>query len=847
VAILLLNNVLKKKITLHWFTSTTMKNTFPFCFLLAILSICLSFNTLYAQGGSKREIPTGDRPAIGILKGKLIDEVTGFPIEYGSIAVLSKKDSSLAGGTISDPKGNFRIEQVKAGRYFIRIQFMGYETRVINDIVIRPDSPEISLGNVKLLNHATSLGGVEITAEKEMLVNNLDKKIINVDKSIAAVGGNAVDVMQSIPSVTVDVDGNVSLRGSSNITILIDGKPSGLSDISSGDLLQQIPASSIESVEVITNPSVRYDPEGTSGIINIVLKKKSLQGFNGMVSATAGTGDRYNGSVNLNVRRNRINLFAGFDSRIGRFNSTGETTRLTTYDSIETRLLQTQTMINERNSYNLNTGLDFLIDNLNTLTLSFQYRKMDFGNEGDILSRTFDSNDSLIRSFNRFNHSERDIESFTYNAAYKRTFVVKGRELTIDLMLNDNNMGGMQEIRQTEEPYLPEQPLTLQNAVSGNKNMMYMIQTNFITPIGKSGRIETGFKSTIRDQNMKNSLLEYYNNEWIEDSVSRNNFDYFEQIHAVYGIYSSSFKKLKYQVGLRFEQLISNSELKLNEEKFDRSYPDLYPSVHLVYEQSAKNQFILSYSRRVSRPNPRQLNPFVDYSDSLNIRFGNPRLDPEFIDSYELGWSGFWGKNSLNATTFYRYTSGIIENIVTLQENGVTSTTFENLTSGTNYGIELIANREFSSWLKANANFSFFKQLINGSEITGLEKVEGNMWTTKVNLTFNILKGATLLIAGNYESPEIEAQDREEEVYFADVALKYDFLKSKATVSLRVSDLFDTRRHNSETRGESFYITSKRRIDSRVGYIGFSYRINNYNRQRERDRNGQGEMEMEEF
>jgi len=241
------------------------------------------------------------------------------------------------------------------------------------------------------------------------------------------------------------------------------------------------------------------------------------------------------------------------------------------------------------------------------------------------------------------------------------------------------------------------------------------------------------------------------------------------------------------------------------------------------------------------------LNPFVDYSDSLNIRYGNPKLDAEFINSYELGWSNFWGKNSINATVFYRYTTGIVDHIVTLQENGVTSTTYENLTSGTAYGLELIANREFFTWFKANANTSFFKNIINGSEIAGLERVEGNMWTAKVNLTFNLSKNASLMIAGNYESPEIEAQQREEEVYFADAAFRYDFLKGKASLSVRVSDVFDSRRFNSETTGEGFIIRSNRRMESRVGYLGFSYRINNYNRQKEKSRNGQNESEMEEF
>jgi len=822
----------------------TMKYSKASLFLIVLFFtqfICLE---LLAQGGQGRGGSMADRPAIGILKGKVVDDLNGAAIEYSSIAVISMRDSTLAGGTISDPRGNFRIDKIKTGRYSIRIQFIGYETRLINDVFIKPDSPEVNLGTIKLHNKATNISGVEITAEKEMMVSNLDKRIINVDKSIAAIGGSAVEVMQNIPSVTVDAEGNVSLRGSNKVTILVDGKPSGLAEISSSDLLQQIPASSIESIEVITNPSVRYDPDGASGIINIVLKKKSLQGLNGQISATAGTGDRYNGSLNLNLRQNRFNAFAGYDVRRGQFGSTGETARFTTYDNVTSKLIQYQKMDNQRSSNNLNTGFDFLIDNNNSLTLSFQYRNMDFDNEGNVLSEKYNSRDILDSIFNRYSKSTRGIESFNYNVSYKKTFAAKGKELTADFMVTDNSMIGAQDIIETESL-----DTILQYAGSANTNLMYMLQSNYVTSFGENGRIETGFKSTIKDMEMKNYLKEfdYDLNEWVLDPLANNYFDYFEQIHAIYGVYSSFYEKLKYQVGLRAEHVISNSSLTLTNEKFDRAKTSLYPSVHISYENSPARQFQLSYSRRVSRPSNRQLNPFVDYSNSSSISYGNPKLDPEFINSYELGMINSWGKNSLNSSIFYRYTTGIIDRIVVLLEDGVTATTYENLTRGTSYGLEVIGNREFASWFKANANISLFKNIINASEAAGLERIEGNMWTAKINLTFNFLKNATFMLAGNYKSPEIEAQEREEEVYFADAALRYDFLKGKASLSMRVSDIFNSRRFSSQTTGDGFFITNDRQMETRIGYLGFTYRINNYNRQKEKERNGQGESEMEEF
>lgn len=820
-------------------------------FTLTLLVFAFSTIDIYAQGRPQGQGPGMSGPAIGTVKGRLLDEITNQPVEYGTIALIRVRDSVVAGGTISDPKGNFRVEQIQPGRYIARIQFMGYETKIVKDVTIKPSDPDINLGVVKIKPTSANLAAVEITAEKEMMVNNLDKKIINVDKSVAAIGGSAVDVMQNVPSVTVDADGNVSLRGNSNITILVDGKPTGLAEISSSDLLQQIPATSIESIEIITNPSVRYDAEGTSGIINIVLKKRSLQGLNGLFSVTAGTGDRYNSSINLNYRKNRFNLFAGYDNRIGKFNSTGSSVRRAFSEMSGSSLFQDQNMSNRREMHNFNAGLDFLLNDYNTLSFNYQYRKMSFTNTGDNMSVNLNHLNDTLRRFDRYSEGSRNVGSDNYTLSYKRTFSTKGKELSADFIVTDNAMRGGQDIRQTEftPGFDPLKPL-LQSSVSRNTNRMYVAQANYATPLANGGRIETGFKSAIKDLTMRNYMSEfsYPANDWIQNESAMNNFDYLEQIHAVYGIYSGSYNKFKYQAGLRAEQLISESDIKAAEDKFNLSYLSLFPSVHTVYEL-AQPQMSVSYSRRIRRPHNFQLNPYVDYSDSLNIRYGNPKLKPEFINSFELGWSNYWGKTSLNSTLFYRYTTGVMDRVVYLLEGGVTASTFENLTSSQSFGLEMIGNQEFSSKLKANANVSLFRSVIDGSKVTGNDISRGNMWTAKLNVTYIPVKNASIMLAGNYRSKGVRAQERMSAVYFADLAFKYDFWKNNASVSLRVSDIFDSRRFDSETWGEGFTINSKRKMESRVVYLGFSYRLNNYkNRNRDRDRDStNGEVETDEF
>ncbi|HHN48861.1 MAG TPA: TonB-dependent receptor, partial [Bacteroidales bacterium] len=276
--------------------------------------------------------PQGMDRNIGVLRGKLIDSYSSQAVEYGNIVLFRQQDSTMQNGTITGPNGEFIIEQIPLGRYYAVVQFIGFETKTIPGITFNPRSPETDLGEIVINPSSTALEGVEITAERDLMLANLDKRVINVDKDLTGIGGTAVDIMQNIPSVTVDIEGNVQLRGSGNVLILIDGRPTGLQDLNSSDILQQIPANTIERVEVITNPSVRYDPDGTSGIINIVLKKRSLEGFNGMVQGNYGAFGRFNGGVNLNMRTEKFNFFGSYDTRMNTFTSTSKMHRNTTFN-----------------------------------------------------------------------------------------------------------------------------------------------------------------------------------------------------------------------------------------------------------------------------------------------------------------------------------------------------------------------------------------------------------------------------------------------------------------------------------------------------------------------------------
>ncbi len=805
--------------------------------LVLLVNMLMFSNAQQPPAGS----PQGIDRNIGVLHGKVIDSLSSLPLEYSNIILFRKADSSMVNGTITGKDGTFRIEKIPVGRYYAIIRFIGFEDYLIPELMFTFRNPEIALGSIIIQPTATALRGIEITTERDMMISNLDKRVINVDKDLTGVGGTAVDIMQNIPSVTVDVEGNVKLRGSSNVLLLIDGRPTGLEGINSADILQQIPANTIESIEVITNPSVRHDPDGNTGIINIVLKRRSLEGLSAMVSLNAGNGGRYNGNVNVNMRTEKFNISAAFDGRLNQSTNTSASIRETTFENITTVLNQNGSYDDLSEGYHGNISVDFLPNRFNTIGLQVRYRGHTSSEDGINHNINTLPNGFLLRSFDRHVEEVRKVRSFNYVLNYRRTTQRKGEELTADLMFWDNSMQRDEFV--TQENLQPMNFLQGQESEMRNTNVQAVAQLNYIRPVGTESRIETGFKSQIRMMD----LSAYY--RWDgptqqPDQQDRRGYD--EQIHAVYGLFGGQSGKFRYQAGLRLEQAFIDGIQKDTGDDFHKSYFSYYPSLHLVYTFNQLHDLQLSYSRRVDRPHNRHLNPFVDYSDSLNIRSGNPELLPEFSGSWDLSFVTRKNRNSLTASVFYRRTTDIIQMVSRLHAQGITWTRPENLSSGQNYGVELILNGEVSQWMRVNANASYFRQIVHAVPEFAIEKTDNYTWNAKLSAQLTLMPGSTLQISGNYNAPTIMAQGRMEEMYFADLAYRHEFMNRAASVSLRVSDIFDSRQFNSEMFGPGFRTVSERKRDTRVFWIGVTYRFNNYQRTRERNRQIDG-MDVDDF
>ncbi len=800
--------------------------------LIVIVVIMIN---IFAFAQKSREGNTASSGLAGIIKGRVIDSSTKLPVVYANVSLLSAKDSSVVNGGVTNNKGEFVISDIKPGKYYSKISFIGYKTTLITNINITGRNQAAELGIIKIVPSSIKLGAVVVSADKEMVVTNLDKQVINVDKDLVSSSGSALDVMQNIPSIQVDIDGNISLRGNSNVTILVDGKPSGFAGVSSNDILTQIPANSIQSVEVVTNPSSKYDPDGTAGIINIVLKKKSNLGFNGVFNANAGTGDKYNGSMNFNYRTGDLNFFGDFGGRFNQFNRTGLSDRTNNFGSSTSYLNQTNSSTNNFDMGNFHFGTEYMFDDFNSLSASVQYRRFTSTNHGSINNYQLDSASSLQNYFIDNNNGNRNLQGINYALDYTRNYEQKGKQLTADIMYLDFSMNSAAKTdlnNITTDGNPSTLPVSSIDNTSENSNKLLIIQSNYVNPFNETSRLEAGFKSSIRDMGSDYNYFNYDPSmqEWINNPLRSNNFDYKEQIHAVYAIYTGALGGFKLQAGVRGEDAITKSSFANDSVSYNKNYFSLYPSVYFAYDFSPVDEFRISYTRRVDRPKPWNLNPFVNYSDSLNLSKGNPDLMPQYTDSYEMGYSSFIFDINIYAALFLKQTTGMITRISTLLNNGVTMTTYQNIASQKNYGSELVGSGNIAPWWNYNANVSYFRTDINDPVYVTGNNSYSYSWTGRVNSTWKFDKTLSLQLSYTYNSPTVTAQGRSDALYYTDLALKKDFLDNNLSVTFRATDIFNTQKYSGTTYGTGFSLFTDGKRDSRIFYLGISYNLNNFKR-----------------
>ena len=815
-----------------------MKN---FKLALLLLALCNSL-FLLAQPGTVTKVK---------VKGTVIEKTSKQTLEYATISFYNVNSPKAVAGGISDDKGNFDID-IAPGTYDIKIEFISF---VVSEIKAKSITENTNLGTIALSEDATMLSEVVVRAESTTVDIKLDKKVYNVGQDLMVKGGTVSDVLDNIPSVSVDADGTVSLRGNDNVRILIDGRPSNAINIT--EALRNIPADAIEKVEVVTNPSARYDSEGGGGLLNIILKKGKNQGLNGTFIANISDPESYGISGNLNYKTETFNLFTttGYNYRTNPGNSITNTEYLNADGSTRNYIDETKT--NERLSkgYNSNFGLEWYLSKATTWTNSFNLRRYLGENPETVTFRNFDADRNFLFTNSRFNDQSSQSEDVEYSTNFVTKFNDKGHKLSID--------GAFSKNKDDDNSIINAGLETTANVERQSRNV---IQADYVYPFGKNNQFEAGYKGDFNTltTDFRVDTLDVENNNYISDARYTNTLQYRERINAVYSQFGTKFNKLSVLVGLRFE----DSNITINQfttgEFKTKHYNNFNPSAFLTYEITDRKSVSLSFSRRISRPRGRFINPFSNYSSNINIFRGNPDLDPSFTDAFDLGYLQRFKKVTLSTSMYLNKTTDSFQFIrqesgdfVTTTVDGtdvqtpVIITTPINLATQYRFGFEFTLNYSPYKWWKLNSNFNLFRNETQGDyEYTDSQNnlIVQNFdnvavsWFTRLTSKITLPYKIEWQTNGTYNGPQNSAQGRSRGVASANLAFSKDFFKEQATVSLNVNDVFNSRKRIYDTYLPGVLNSySEMQWRTRQVNLSFTYRFNKKKNEREQQqRNNDG-------
>jgi len=771
------------------------------------------------------------------ISGKVIEKGTDFPLEYATIVFENATTKQLSGG-ITDENGNFKFE-VPAGKYNARVEFISFKTLPLQQKDFNADT---NLGVIQMTADVAQLNEIEVIAEKSTVEIKLDKRVYNVGKDMIVKGGTVSDVLDNVPSVTVDAEGNVALRGNENVKILIDGRPSGLAGINIADALKLLPADSVEKVEVITNPSARYDAEGGGGIINIVLKKGKANGINGSIMVNTGDPETYGTSVNLNKKSEEFNLFSNFGYNYR--NNPGNSLVDAEYFNVDGT---TNRFINERRTnnrlsegFNANFGIDLNLSKSLVWTNALTFRKNRGKNPDNVLFYNFDSAFNPTFTRNRFNDQRSDEFSIEYASNFVKKFKKEDHKLTVDIAISQNKENEFATI----SDQILGNPSSLEIEGTDNKNNQQrnLIQADYELPIGKNGRFEAGYRGTFLN-NLTNFVVTP------DGSNFSNTLEYVENVNALYTQYGSKINKFSYFFGIRFE----DSDIEVNsltENDFNsKKYNNLFPSATFNYEFSQSSSVSLSYSKRINRPRGRFLNPVSSLSSNINIFQGNPDLDPSLTDAIDLGYLKRWNKLTFNTSAYINVTNDSFQFI--RKESGlfvegvpVILSTPINLAKEYRAGFEFNLNYTPYKWWRLNGNFNAFRNETQGDYSyvdflgnTVLQNFDNVAltWFARINSKITLPYKIDWQTNGTYNAPQTNAQGRSLGVASMNLAFSKDVLKDKATIALNVSDVFNSRKRIMETNLPNIVNSySEMQWRERQVMLTFTYRFNKQKNERDR-------------
>ncbi len=806
--------------------------------LLTLLTV-FSVLSLYAQppqysgGGGGR--PQAGPSITGRITGMLIDTTTNQPVEFATVVLINAQTSKQVDGTMTDEKGEFKFPEARMGKYKLEISFLGYDNKVVPGIELTPEKPDFDVENVYLVGEGVTLETVEVTGESAVIENRIDKIVYNADKDVTTQGGDAADVLQRVPLLAVDVEGNVSLRGSSNLLVLINGKPSTIFSSNLADALKSIPADQIKSVEVITTPTAKYDGEGTAGIINIITKKKSAEGFTGSINASVGTRSN-RGSLNLGYARGRFGLnFSGSGWYNWPRNSTSDFFRADTLlgaNNITDVRTLSQSGDGNSNFYGPRASLSAFYDlnAYNAITSSFNFRG--FGRNSEQLTEAsyIDPINNIDQLYERFSDTRSFRNGFDWTTDYRKTFKDNDeQELSFAFQISgDRSLSENEFMQEDLRGEYPELNIGNRNDNQG-LNLEYTFQGDYVHPFSDAVKLETGAKAVLR---RINSDYQYEN---IGDGVAiPDTSDVFYYDQDVYAAYASFNFKLGKNWGLiagtRYEHTTIGGDFDKSPNTFTNNYDNFLPSVILNHKLGQFSSIKASYSRRIQRPSLFFVNPYLQLSDPREVTIGNPQLDPEITDQGELSYNTYIKGVVLNASLFYRFTSDIIESFVSVVDTnnieGVSVTTFRNIGNNRSIGLNLFSSATIKKILTLRAGFNIYSYNAR-SNVADLDLArQALIWRANLNATISLPRDFKVEMFGFYNSPRQTLQGSRASYSQFSFGVQKQFLNKRASIGLSIIQPFtEYLRFPQELSGKGFRQESEFAVQVRSFNLNFSYRF----------------------
>lgn len=793
----------------------------------------------------------------GVVQGKIVDAKSKEALEFVTVSVRRQGTDALLKGTITDEEGGFVLEGLAEGSYVLTVSYVGYKD-LNRNVEITSSSLRVNLNRLLLYEDSQLLGEVEVVGQKSQMRFELDKRVFNVDQNIASTGGSASDVLTNIPSVEVDNEGQVSLRGSSSVTVWINGKASGLTSDNRGDILQQLPAENIERVEVITNPSARYSPEGTAGIINIVLKRDRRAGYFGGVQAGADVNGGYNVSGNVNYSSGTLEAYANLGYRRRLFQNGGYTNRsYLAEDGSETSSLNQESdgEMDGKMTFT-RAGATWHVTEKDHLSISGMGMFGGHDRENAIDYLSFEHG-SAIYNRQRNQSEDGDMTMFNVELGYKHDF---SEESNLDFTLSHNQwrMDGNNVYDDVTRYTAGGEETTLYQAQDNRmRNKTWEMQLDYVNKWGENHRLEAGYKGSFR---RNNSPVRTYSGDSasyaVFDASLYNRFIYDQDIHALYLTYGGRWGQLSYQAGLRGEYTRTQSQpmswsTEGDSEQAGDLYKDdyfkLFPSLFVSYALPAGNEVQLNYTRRISRPWGGQLNSFRNITDATNISFGNPELTPEYSNAFELNYIKNWEEHMLSFSGYYRTTDEVIQRISYRGNDNVMYSTYENVAQSQSAGMELVAKNKLFRFLDLTSTVNLFYYKLDGfsfrpdgseSVITG-EDDENFSWNARVIANMALPAAVSLQLTGNYNARQVVAQGYRRPNYSLDAGLRRSFFDRKLSVSVNARDILASRKWKTVTSGTGFRQSSENWWGGR--YVGFTLTYNFGNMSRN---NGKGQRQQ---